>query len=217
MKKINGNFYIGAGFFVTFILFTILVKLVDVQAIGPLGSEVGFAGLNELFLKTNANSCWDSVSDVFMILALISALCFAVVGVVQLIKRKSLKKVDKNLFVLLGLYLLVVAVYVFFELVVVNYRPILEDSKLVASYPSSHVLISVVFIIAATIQLHKYLKNRKNLLVIDVLTSVFVVLLVCSRMLSGVHWITDIIAALLVSSALLFTYNGVLNQFIKVK
>ncbi len=215
MKKFDRNYLIGAGFFVAFVLFTILVKFVDVKAIGPLGSEVGFAGFNELFLKTNSNSCWDAVSDVFMILALASALCFAVVGVVQLIKRKSLKKVDKNLYVLLGLYVVTMLIYVLFELVVVNYRPVLEEAKLVASYPSTHILISVVFMFAALMGLNKYLKNKKNVFIINILTSVFVVLLVCARIMSGVHWITDIIAALLMAGALLFVYKGALKQFDK--
>lgn len=215
MKKIDRNYLIGAGFFVAFVLFTILVKFVDVRAIGPLGSEVGFAGLNELFMKNNSNSCWNAVSNVFLILAFASALCFAVVGVVQLIKRKSLKKVDKNLYILLGLYVVTVLVYVFFELVVVNYRPVLEEGKLAASYPSTHILLSVVFLISALMGLNKYLKNKKNVFIINILTSVFVVLLVCARMMSGVHWITDIIASLLISGALLFVYKGALKQFDK--
>ena len=105
-----------------------------------------------------------------------------------------------------------VIVYVLFELVVINYRPILENGELAASYPSSHVLISMVLVLSSLIQAHKYLKNNKKLLVLcDIIASVLVVALVAGRMLSGVHWITDIIASLLISGALIYIYKAVLE------
>jgi undecaprenyl-diphosphatase len=212
MKKINKNIFIGGGLFVLFAIFTCLVKFVDVKAIGPLGSKVGLAGLNELFMVKTTSSVWDLVCDAIMVLAIASALVFVTIGVIQLIKRKSLKKVDKNIYVLAGLYAVVVIVYVLFELVVINYRPVLENGELAASYPSSHVLISMVLVLSSLIQARKYLKNNKKLLVLcDIIASVLVVALVAGRMLSGVHWITDIIASLLISGALIYIYKAVLE------
>jgi len=212
MKKLNKNFIIGGSFAVLFLVFTLLVKFADVEAIGPLGSSVGLAGLNELFMVKVTSNVWDLVCDAIMVLAIASALVFVTIGVVQLIKRKSLKKVDKNIYVLAGLYALVAIVYVLFELVVINYRPVLENGELAASYPSSHVLISMTLVLSSLIQAHKYLKNNKKLLVLcDAITAVLVVALVAGRMLSGVHWITDIIASVIVSAALIYIYKGVLE------
>lgn len=212
MKKLNKNFIIGGSFAVLFLVFTLLVKFADVEAIGPLGSSVGLAGLNELFMVKVTSNVWDLICDAIMVLAIASALVFVTIGVVQLIKRKSLKKVDKNIYVLAGLYAVVVIVYVLFELVVINHRPVLENGELAASYPSSHVLISMTLVLSSLIQAHKYLKNNKKLLVLcDVLAAVLVVALVACRMLSGVHWITDIIASVIVSVALIYIYKGVLE------
>ena len=212
MKKLNKNFIIGGSLFLMFALFTVLVKFVGVEPIGPLGSSVGLAGLNELFMINQTSNIWDLFGDVIMIIAAASALVFVSLGVIQLAKRKSIKKVDKNIFVLAGLYVAVVVIYVLFELVVINYRPILENGELAASYPSSHVLISMTLVLSSLIQAHKYLKNNKKLLVLcNVVAAVLVVALVASRMLAGVHWITDIIASVLVSASLIYIYRGVLE------
>lgn len=215
MKKLNKNFIIGGGLFILFVIFTILVKFVGVEPIGPLGSKVGLAGLNELFMLSSNNKVWDIISDVIMVLALCSALAFVVLGVVQLIKRKSLKKVDKNLYVLAGLYAVIVCFYVLFELVVINNRPILENGELVASFPSTHVLLVTTLAFAALSQLGKfYIPNKNTMFIIDDVIIILETLLVVSRMLSGVHWFTDIIGALLLAAALVFIHNGVIETFI---
>ena len=212
MKKLNKNFIIGGCLFLAFIIFTICVKFVGVESIGPLGSKVGLAGFNELFLVKTTSNLWDLVCDAIMLIAIASGLVFVTIGIVQLIKRKSLKKVDKNIYILAGLYVVTAIVYVLFELVVINHRPVLENGELAASYPSSHVLISMVLVLSSLIQAHKYLKNNKKVLVLcDVIAAVLVVMLFAGRMLSGVHWITDIIASVIVSASLIYIYKGVLE------
>ena len=218
MKKLNKNFIIGGGLFLLFVIFTILVKFVGVEPIGPLGSKVGLAGLNELFMLSSNNKVWDIISDVIMVLALCGALAFVVLGVVQLIKRKSLKKVDKNLYLLAGLYAVVVCFYVLFELVVINHRPILENGELVASFPSTHVFLVTTLVFAALSQLSKfYIPNKNTMFIIDDIAIILETLLVVSRMLSGVHWFTDIVGALLLSVSLVFIFNGVTETFINNK
>ncbi|MBQ7917998.1 MAG: phosphatase PAP2 family protein [Clostridia bacterium] len=218
MKKLNKNFIIGGGLFLLFVIFTVFVKFVGVEPIGPLGSKVGLAGLNELFMLSSNNKVWDIISDVIMVLALCGALAFVVLGVVQLIKRKSLKKVDKNLYLLAGLYAVVVCFYVFFELVVINHRPILENGELVASFPSTHVFLVTTLVFAALSQLSKfYIPNKNTMFIIDDIAIILETLLVVSRMLSGVHWFTDIVGALLLSASLVFIFNGVTETFINNK
>ena len=217
MKKINKNFIIGGCLFLLFTIFTVIVKFVDVQAIGPLCSKIGLAEFNELFLVDSTSKFWDLVSDLILVVSLTFACSFVVLGCVQVFKRKSIKKVDNNIFVIAGFFVAVVIVIVFFELVVVNCRPILENGELVASYPSTHVLVSFSILMSGLIQLHKYyMKNCKMLVVADILVAVISVLLVVSRLLSGVHWMTDIIGSLLISGALIYIYNGVLET-IKAK
>ena len=222
MKKVNKNFIIGGSLLLLFLVFTVLVKFVDVQNIGPLNSEVGFAGLNELFLVESTSKVWDIVSDIIMVISLLVVCLFIVVGIAQWVNRKSLKKVDKNIFVVAGLYVAVVIVFVLFELVVINNRPVLENGELGASFPSTHVLISIAVLFSTLIQLRKYyMKNHKMVVFSEVAVWILASMLVISRILSGVHWITDIIGAILVSGALVYIYNGalevIMNKNIKDK
>ena len=194
MKKINKNFIIGGCLFFVFIIFAILVKFVDVQAIGPIGSKVGLAGLNELYLVKTSSTLWDNISDIIMAISLLVACLFVVIGIAQWVHRKKFKEIDRNIFIMAGLYIAIIVVYVFFEVVVVNNRPILEKGELVASFPSSHVLISVSILFSALIQAHKYyISSNKLMFFVDIAISILTVTLVISRVLSGVHWITDII------------------------
>jgi undecaprenyl-diphosphatase len=216
MKKINKNFIIGGCLFFVFIVFTILVKFVDVQAIGPIGSKVGLAGLNELYLVKTSSTLWDNISDIIMAISLLVACLFVVIGIAQWVHRKKFKEIDRNIFIMAGLYIAIIVVYVFFEVVVVNNRPILEKGELVASFPSSHVLISVSILFSALIQAHKYyISSNKLMFFVDIAISILTVTLVISRILSGVHWITDIIGSLLISGALVFIHNGLLDVLMK--
>ena len=200
MKKTDKNFIIGLMLLIVFVLFTILVKFVDVEAVGPLGSEVGFSHINHDFFEFCGHSkVWDYVSDAMMIVSLLVVVAFVVLGVVQLAKRKSLKKVDSNILILGVFYMLLAIVYLLFEVVVINYRPVLVDGTLKASYPSTHTMLSLFIIASAEIQLHKFFSvNKKLLLSADIVSSCLLILIVVSRVLSGVHWLTDILGAILI-------------------
>ena len=214
MKKIEKNFIVGLMLLIVFVLFTVLVKFVDVEAVGPLGSKVGFSHINHDFFEfCGQNKIWDYVSDAMMIVSFLVALAFVVLGVVQIAKRKSLKKVDSNILILGVFYMLLAIVYLLFEVVVINYRPVLVEGALKASYPSTHALLSLFVIASAEIQLHKFFSvNKKLLLSADIVSSCLLILIVVSRVLSGMHWLTDILGSILIALALLFIYNGVLDH-----
>ena len=196
------------AFFALFIIFTILVSLVDVQAIGPEGSEVGFAALNgAVFNALGSNEIIYSVTELLGFIPLLLAGCFAIFGLYQAIKRKHVLKVDKEIFVLGGFYVAVALAYVMFEIIEINYRPILMGGVLEASYPSSHTMLATCIMTTAIIELNRLLKGKKTLLiVIDVIFTSIAASIVIGRLLAGVHWLTDIIAGLLLSGALISLY-----------
>lgn len=211
MKKFNKSILAGAILFVCFVVFTILVKFANVSAIGPLDSSVGFSKINlYIFNHITLSFAWHYVSEAVLYLSFVIAIMFACIGVVQLIKRKNIKAVDKNL-ILLGVFYIVVAlIYIVFEFVVINFRPILIDGVLEASYPSSHTMISVFLIGSALIELHKMNKFKKSLIVsADVFSLAVLVLGILGRLFSGMHWFTDVVAGMLLSVALLFVYFGI--------
>lgn len=210
MKKLNKSIITGAILFLCFVIFTILVKFAHVSAIGPLNSSVGFSEINlYIFNHTKHILAWHYVSEAVLYLSFAVAIVFACVGIAQLIKRKNIKDVDKNL-ILLGAFFIVVAlIYIVFEFVVINFRPILIDGVLEASYPSSHTMISVFLIGSALIELHKMGKfNKWLILSVDIFSIALLVLGILGRLFSGMHWFTDVFAGVLLSVALLFIFYG---------
>ena len=211
-SKTKQNFFLTGIMLAVFAVFTLLVRFVDVQPIGPAGSSVGFASVNGmLFNALGQSGMWDKITDLFLLAALLSAVCFAFLGLYQLVKRKSLKEVDRSLYVLAAFYVLVAVLYIFFEKVTVNYRPVLVDGALEASYPSTHTLLVCSFLSAAVLQLKERIKRRNILTAVKVTAVLLIVLTAVGRLLSGMHWFTDVLGALVLSSALVMLYQSVVG------
>ena len=156
-----------------------------------------------------------TVTDWLGLVPIAMALGFAVYGLVQLIKRKSLWKVDYSILALGGFYIVVLAVYILFEIVVVNYRPILINGYLEASYPSSTTMLVMCVMPTAMMQFSirvQYCLFRRGLLLT---ITVFIAFMVIGRLISGVHWITDIIGGALLSTGLVMMYHSIGNATTK--
>lgn len=196
--------------FVAFVLFTVLVGLVDVRPIGPEDSSVGFAALNLfVFRLVGVHLVWYHVTDWLGVAAILVALAFAVTGLYRLVKRKSLRKVDRPILALGGCYLLVIACYAFFEQVVINCRPVILGQGVEASYPSSHTMIVVCIMATAAIAVRELYPNKGKLCRgVEVLSALIMAVTVAGRLISGVHWFTDIVGGLLLSAALVELYRG---------
>ena len=200
-----------AALWAGFVLFTLLLTCVDVQAIGPQGSAVGFATVNgEVFQLLGAHLLWYHITDWLGVVAIVVAFSFAVTGLYQWVKRKSIRKVDRYILALGGFYLLVIACYLFFEKVVINCRPILMDGNLEASYPSSHTMIVVSIMATAAMAFRALCPRRRGwCLAVDIFAAVVIAVTVMGRLIAGVHWLTDIVGGLLLSAALVATYWAV--------
>ena len=211
-KKNSRLFWVGVGLLAVFVLWTVLIRFVDVRAIGPRQSSVGFATLNGYIHNlTGVNMSLYVITDWLGLVPIGIAFGFAVLGLVQLIKRKSLLKVDRSILVLGGFYIVVMAVYILFETVVINYRPTLIDGYLEASYPSSTTMLVMCVMPTAMMQLRDRIKNKAFSRCVMIAIAAFVAFMVIGRLVSGVHWVTDIIGGALVSSGLVITYATVSN------
>ena len=207
-KKNKKRLVLGASLVVAFVLWTILVCFVDVRAIGPEGSSVGFAALNGFVHElTGVNWLLYTVTDWLGLVPITVALGFTILGLAQLIGRKILWNVDHSILALGVFYIAVMAAYVFFEIVVINYRPTLIDGYLEASYPSSTTMLVMCVMPTAAMQLNARIKNTvlRRFAVIAIV--VFTAFMVIGRLLSGVHWITDIIGGALLSAGLVTMYD----------
>lgn len=198
---------IAIALLIAFAIWTVLLRLVDVRVIGPNGSSVGFAALNR-FVHGLTGVNWDLylLTDWLGLIPIAVALGFAVLGLVQLCKRKSLRRVDRSLLLLGAFYVTVILAYVFFELVVINYRPVLIDGGLEVSYPSSTTMLVMCVMPTAAIQVNGRIKNTALRRCIFAANMAFTVFMVVVRLLSGVHWSTDIIGGSLLGAGLVMLY-----------
>ena len=211
-KKNKKRFVLGTILVGVFVLWTVLVCFVDVRAIGPEGSSVGFATLNGFIHKlTGVNFGLYTITDWLGLVPIAVAFGFAILGLAQLIDRKNLRKVDHSILALGVFYIVVMAAYVFFETVVINYRPTLIDGHLEASYPSSTTMLVMCVMPTAAMQLNARIKNTvlRRCTVIAIIA--FTACMVIGRLLSGVHWITDIIGGALLSAGLVAMYDALSN------
>lgn len=193
-----------------FVIWTVLVLCVDVQTIGPNGSSVGFATLNGFVHKaTGTNMTLYNITDWLGLVPIGIALGFAVLGLAQLIKRKSFLKVDRSILVLGGFYIVVITVFLFFEKVVINYRPVLIEGILEASYPSSSTMLVMCVMPTAIMQLSERIKNKAVRNIVTYIIIAFIAFMVIGRLLSGVHWLTDIVGGAFFSAGLVMTYYSI--------
>lgn len=202
-----------------FVFFTISVKLVDVQPVGPLGSEIGWASLNypvNAFFAEHqflgGQHFWYTLTNVFGIVAIITAAAFACLGLVQLIRRRSLLKVDREIIMLGIMYAVTIVLYVLFEKIAVNYRPILEDGELAASYPSTHTMIVLCILGTSFLAFPRYIKNGRLRLTAEILCIVIIALTIIGRLVCGVHWLTDIIGGILLSVSIIVFYKVAISN-----
>lgn len=188
-------------------LWTAAVGLVDVDAIGPQSSAVGFAALNSSFHRlTGVNWTLYTLTDWLGLAPLAVAAGFGALGLCQWIRRKSLLSIDRSLLILGGFYLAVLAVYVLFEKLVINHRPVLIAGVLEASYPSSTTMLAICVMPTAMLQLRQRIRNQVLRRWLLGAMAVFTVFMVVGRLISGVHWLTDIIGGILLSAGLVMLY-----------
>lgn len=203
---------------IIFIGYTLLVKNVDTEAIGPGGSVVGFSTINGIFHNAlGFNSTWYDITKYLGIIPFLIVAFYGLIGVSQLIKKKKITKVDKKLIMLGCFYILMGITYVLFEKVIINYRPVLFDGELEASYPSSHTMLAVCICLSSLLISKNYIKNKKVLKCFDIGTIILMIVLVVGRILSGVHWITDIIGGILISLLLVSIFLTFITSTIKLK
>ena len=211
MSRNKRSFIFSGILFLLFIIFTVVVKIVDVHSIGPEGSLVGLATINNSFKDVlPLNETIYKVSEILGYISLLIVAMYGIIGIKQLIERKSLFKVDRNILLLGMFYILVAIVYVIFEFVVINYRPVLLDG-LEASYPSSHTVLSICVCISSVIVSKSVLGDKKFVKVFNILSIILMVLIVLTRFLSGVHWLTDILGGILISLALCTLFEAFVN------
>jgi undecaprenyl-diphosphatase len=134
----------GAALLIAFVIWTAMIQMVDVQAVGVNGTDIGFAVVNCWFHQlTGVHMSLYVITDWLGLVPVAVGMMFAAVGLVQLIKRRRLLKVDNDILLLGIYYIVVIAGYLIFEMIPINYRPVLINGFMEASYPSSTTLLVI--------------------------------------------------------------------------
>ena len=206
-KEEKKNLIAGLLLLAFFVLWTVLIRHVDVQPVGVNKTNIGFAALNVWFHRlTGVHMGLYTVTDWLGLVPILICLCFGALGLYQLIRRKSLLKVDADILLLGVYYILVIIFYLFFEMVPINYRPVLIEGVLEASYPSSTTLLVLSVMPTLKFQADRRSENPLFKRAISVFVIAFSAFMVIGRVLAGVHWATDILGAILLSSGLFILY-----------
>ena len=197
-----------------FIVWTILIRHIDVQRAGPGGTEIGFASFNVWFhWMTGVHMLIYTITDWLGLVPIFICMGFGLLGLIQWIKRRSLLRVDPDILLLGIYYLAVIFGYLLFEMVPINYRPILIDGNLEASYPSSTTLLVLSVMPTLKFQADRRVKSAVLSKPITIFVIVFSAFMVIGRLLSGVHWATDIVGSVLLSSGLYMIYRFMADHY----
>lgn len=217
--KNNGKKQLISGLLVMaiFIIWTVLIQIIDVQTVGQNGTEIGFSDLNQWFHKlTGVHMLFYAVTNGLVLVPRLVRMGFVWIGLFQLIKRKKLYKVDTDILLLIVYYILEYIFFWIFELIPINYRPIPIEGQIEASYPSSTTLLVVSVMLPFAFQVRRRIKISVVRYGLYGFTTVFILFMVIGRTVSGVHWITDIIGAIILSIGLYLSYLGAVNLLEKV-
>lgn len=202
--------FTGILLIVVFAIWTLLIQVVDVQPIGQNGTNIGFATFNIWFHElTGVHMAIYTMTDWMGVIPIFVCMIFGGIGLGQWIKRKSLLKVDRDILFLGIYYVIVIFGYLIFEMIPINYRPILIEGVMEASYPSSTTLLVLSVMPTLTFQMNRRMKNMAVCKILSVLTILFSSFMVVGRWICGVHWFTDIIGSIILSTGLFCVYKGV--------
>ena len=198
----------GFAFFLMFIIFTTIIKFIDVKNIGPHNTSVGLATINNFFVnKIGFHNKIYKLTEILGIIPIIIVLIYAIIGLYSLIEEKSFKKVNKNLYYLAIFYIIVLGIYVLFEKVIINFRPVIIEGILESSYPSSHTILAICICGSSIILNNAIFKNNRIAKFENIISFIIIIMLPLLRFISGVHWFTDIIGGILLSLSLLLFFK----------
>ena len=203
------RFLLPLVFLSAFTLWTVALCCVDVQPIGPEGTAVGFATLNG-FIHRLTGVCMPvyTITDWLGLVPVAVGFAFAILGLCQWIRRRHILRVDFSILMLGLFYLLMLGVYLLFESVVINYRPVLIGGHLEVSYPSSTTLLTLCVMPTAAWQLRRRIRRPWLRRIVTAAIALFSLFMVGGRLLAGVHWLTDIIGGGLLAAGLAALYDA---------
>lgn len=209
MRNGKKGIAVGAALILCFALWTALIQCVDVRPVGQNGTNIGFAAVNTWFHRlTGVHMGLYTLTDWLGLVPIAICMGFGALGLVQWIRRKRLLRVDPDILLLGAYYILVILGYLIFEMIPINYRPIPINGVMEASYPSSTTLLVLSVMPTLVFQVNRRARSAAVRRMTAILSAGFALFMAIGRLISGVHWMTDIVGAVLLSAGLYALYRS---------
>lgn len=211
MKK-KASIILSSIFGFLFLLLLILVKFIDVQE-SSIGKNIGLYTLNNLLLPKKPIAILGTISTLCMLIGFLSLAFTLSLFIYRLCTEHNYKKIFSDYYPYILSTLLIVIFYLFFEVAIVNYRPILVDGQYEASFPSSHIFITITLLFTSDAIINDYFKNKTLKIITLSLSSIISLITFFGRILSMNHWFTDCLAGVILSIVLISLFYLFQNIF----
>lgn len=211
-EKTKNGFLLTVILLVGFLIYTMCVMHVDAKPMGLDGTKIGFASLNvPIHQFLGFNKVFYYLSKGIGVITFVVAGFFAALTVIEMVIRKGIFKADQSLYALCVIYVLVIIAYVLFDKIAINFRPIDMGEGLEPSYPSTHTMLAVVVFVTGAIQLKYRLDESVIKKTVIIVLYALNGLMILFRMLSGVHWFTDILGGVIIGVVFISLYINMLS------
>ena len=205
MQQPKRWWWVAVACTVIFILFTIMVTALDGQTVD--GHRLGLATMNGWWRDlVGVNAAWRVVSDVVAVGTVFGAVGLLIVQIVAVVRGRGLRPVVRDWW---GVDLVLISLgicYGLFQIVVINYRPLLMHGVAEASYPSSHVLLFATVWPLLILTLWRMTKRRWVRVTVMVVGMMVMLAGIVARALSGYHWLSDLVGGVLLGVTLVAWY-----------
>lgn len=193
------------------LVFIVLLKKVNVGTNGD--KNIGLSKINlAIYNSLGTNKIMDIISTIILAMAGALALFFVVIGIIEVVKRKKLEMLDNSIKALALVYVITGWIYLIFDyILVINYRPTAECISSSPSFPSTHTMLILMIFLTGITVLEGLIKNKKLLYSVEICFGLLGILAIVTRMLSGKHWFTDIIAGILFAIMLYFFHKFIIE------
>lgn len=154
---------------------------------------------------------WYKISDIILLASIAAIVVFAILGLCQWVNRKSLKKVDKPLIAMfLPLIAISITYFVFDKFLIWNTRP---NGSGEPSFPSTHVMVVATIFLCIAIILPRYIRSKFAYILLDAMMLILLTLVCVGRVVSNMHWISDVIGGLIFAGIFATIYYLIIRSF----
>ena len=193
-----------------FLLLLVLILVVDVRVNELTGEKIGLFELNNVFLKNTINHTFDIISDIILDISVGCIIFYMIMGLIQIFKKNE----PSNEIIFIGIMMIVIIVIwiVFDKFLIINHRPIYITMELEGSFPSTHVIITTFVMLVNIALVSKNIKKKNLRIALYIANGVVILASPICRLLSNMHWFTDILGGVLLGALLFELYYIIIRK-----